>query len=354
MRNFLLAALLLAVSGLSYATCHSGQIRYASPLTVDLSDKLTPATPTWTGSFYTQYTGSFFCTTWDSEFGYTRILNTDDQHATILSFHNGKYNVRAEIINNIANKKLASYGNHTASELNVPITVRFTLVPTSGAVVAGDTITLKDVLFVTDLSGMSLGEILIWPLAQLIKILQWLTNGFQWPYDSRDMFGQPMIVTYTPKLTTCSFSNAGLSVVLPTLGKSQVLSSDRPGFTPFTLNMRCSGIAANGTADRAIDMFLSSTSLLATDATVMTDGAAGAAKGVGLRLVRRDGRDTPIVLSSSSASKGNATSLFYVASGGPLEAQFTIPVGVYYYAWSPTLLSQGKINTTATLNIIYP
>ncbi|MGU0057172.1 hypothetical protein ACVXG7_24605 [Enterobacter hormaechei] len=32
------------------------------------------------------------------------------------------------------------------------------------------------------------------------------------------MFGQPMIIKYAPKLTTCSFDNAGLTVALPTLG----------------------------------------------------------------------------------------------------------------------------------------
>lgn len=44
----LLTFLFLAcVSGASYATCSGGSISYGPPISVDLSDKLTPATPTW-------------------------------------------------------------------------------------------------------------------------------------------------------------------------------------------------------------------------------------------------------------------------------------------------------------------
>ncbi len=68
---------------------------------------------------------------------------------------------------------------------------------------------MSDVLFVSDMSGLSIWEIITWPINQVIKIAQWLFSGFKWPYDNRDMFGQPMIIKYAPKLTTCSFDNAG-------------------------------------------------------------------------------------------------------------------------------------------------
>lgn len=349
-----LSLLLMTVGSFSYATCHNNRLEYAAPISVDLSDKLTPATPQWTGTFSTQYSGSFDCSVRNSRFGYTQILNTDDRYATILSFQSGKYNVRAEIISDVPDKTLSASGRHSASELNVPMTVRFSLVTKSGTTITDDTARLNDVLIVTDLSGMSVWETIAWPLKQLAKILQWLFNGFHWPYDVRDMYGQPMLIKYAPKLTTCSFTNSGLSVVLPTLGKQQILNGDRPGFTPFNLNMRCDGISVSGTSVRAIDMFLSSSTLLSTDPTVMTDSSAGAAKGVGLRLVKRDAGSAPVVFSPSDLSKSNATSLFYVAVGGTLSNQFTIPMGVYYYPWSPANLTQGNINTTATLNIIYP
>ncbi len=63
--------LLTSVSGMSYASCAGSGIVYGTPITIDLSDKLSPATPTWTGSFTTQYSGSFNCTTRNSEFSGT-------------------------------------------------------------------------------------------------------------------------------------------------------------------------------------------------------------------------------------------------------------------------------------------
>lgn len=119
--------------------CHlfRGSISYGPPISVDLSDKLTPATPTWTGSFSTQYSGSFNCSTGNSEFSYTPILSTDSKYATILGFSNDKYRVRAEITSTHPNKTLSASGNHTASELNTPFTVRFTLVDQSGTTLSG-------------------------------------------------------------------------------------------------------------------------------------------------------------------------------------------------------------------------
>lgn len=199
LRSFIFL-LLSSISGMSYATCSGSSIVYGTPITIDLSDKLSPATPTWTGSFSTQYSGSFNCTTGNSEFSYTPILSTDSKYATILGFSNNKYMVRAEITNPPANKTLTASGSHTASELNTPFTVRFTLVNQSGTTLTGDTANMSDVLFVSDMSGLSFWEIITWPINQVIKIAQWLFSGFKWPYDNRDMFGQPMIIKYAPKL----------------------------------------------------------------------------------------------------------------------------------------------------------
>ena len=329
LRSFMFL-LLTSVSGMSYATCSGSSIVYGTPITIDLSDKLSPATPTWTGSFTTQYSGSFNCTTGNSEFSYTPILSTDSKYATILGFSNNKYMVRAEITNPPANKTLSASGSHTASELNTPFTVRFTLVNQSGTTLTGDTANMSDVLFVSDMSGLSIWEIITWPINQVIKIAQWLFSGFKWPYDNRDMFGQPMIIKYAPKLTTCSFDNAGLTVALPTLGIPQLSASSQPGLTPFSLNMSCQNVGVNGNSDRAI------------------------AQGVGLRLIKRDAPQTPVTFSTSTTSRGNATMIFSVAAGAALDEHFTLPMAAYYYVWAPAQVSQGKINTSATLNIIYP
>ncbi|MCJ8617832.1 fimbrial protein [Escherichia coli] len=349
LRSFMFL-LLTSVSGMSYATCSGSSIVYGTPITIDLSDKLSPATPTWTGSFTTQYSGSFNCTTGNSEFYYTPVLSTNSKYATILGFSNNKYMVRAEITNPPANKTLSARGSHTASELNTPFTVRFTLVNQSGTTLTGDTANMSDVLFVSDMSGLSSWEI----LKQVIKIAQWLFSGFKWPYDNRDMFGQPMIIKYAPKLTTCSFDNAGLTVALPTLGIPQLSASSQPGLTPFSLNMSCQNVGVNGNSDRAIEMFLSSTQLLSTDSSVLIDSSSSAAQGVGLRLIKRDAPQTPVTFSTSITSRGNATMIFSVAAGAALDEHFTLPMAAYYYVWAPAQVSQGKINTSATLNIIYP
>ena len=108
---------------------------------------------------------------------------------------------------------------------------------------------MSDVLFVSDMSGYLSGNHRP-PIKQLIKIVQWLFNGFKWPYDNRgDMFGQPMIIKYAPKLTTCSFDNAGLTVALPTLGiPSQCILT--AGADAFSLNMSCQNVGVNGNSDR--------------------------------------------------------------------------------------------------------
>jgi len=353
MLRILVLALSLVFSGYSYASCYGNGIQYAPPIYVDLSDKLSDKTPVWDGSFYTQYSGSFSCSTSSSEFGYTRILSTDSSKATILGFSNGKYWVRAEIINDVANKKLSGWGTHNASELNEPMNIRFSLVSKTGTSIPSDTVSLKDVMFVTDLSGMSLLEIILWPAKQLLKILTWLLNGFNWPYDQRDMYGQPMTIKYAPKMTTCSFDNAGLAVKLPTLGVSQITQGAKNGLTPFTLNFSCQNRQNDGTTDRDINMFLSSNNLLSSDNSVLIDKSAGAARGVGIRLVNANTPDTPVMLALSNTVQGSATSLFHAGVGNALDAQFSIGMAAYYYPYDKVTVSSGTINTSATLNIIY-
>lgn len=352
--KFLLLILLIFVSSTSYATCSGNGISYAAPINVDLSDKLNATTPEWTGTFTTQYTGSFYCTTRNSEFAYTPILSNNINHPTILGFNNNKHMVRAEITSVNSNVTLTSNGWHTASELNTRFNVRFTLVNQGGMAITGEIANLYDVLFVSDLSGMSFLETLAWPFEQLQKMVTWFFNGFRWPYDTRDMFGQPMIIKYSPKQTTCSFINAGLTVNLPTLGISQIISSHQPGLTPFILNIRCQDISKTGTSDRAIEIFLSSNSLLSSDNSVLVDNSASGIKGIGLRLTLQDIPHAPVIISTSNTSRGMATVLYSVTAERSVSDNFSIPMAVYYYAWDKEKITQGKINTSATLNIIYP
>ena len=355
MIRWILLSILACFSGASFATCTTGSMQYGAPLYVDLSDKLSAAKPSWTVTYTTQYAGSFNCSTTSSKFGYTKILSTDNTYATILGFNNNKYRVRAEITDAPSEKTLNGFGGHSAAELNTSFTLRFTLVNDKGQDISGDTVQLSDILFVSDLSGMSFWEIITWPINQIVKIVQWLFNGFKWPYDSKDMFGQPLTIRYVPRMSTCSFNNPGLTVKLPITGIQRVTSGkNQPGLTPFTLNFSCEGLASNGTSDRAIEMFLSSNNLLSSDASVLVDNTASAAQGIGLRIIKRDTPQSPVIMSSSTTVRGSATALFSVAAGGGLASNFSIPMAAYYYAWNPMNATQGTLNTSAMLNIIYP
>ena len=162
------------------------------------------------------------------------------------------------------------------------MTIRYSLVqkPKDGRVVPGDTLMLDDALMVSDVTGIGILELPFWLLEQVGKLLTWLLTG-NWPYEDRDMYGQPMNIKYAPKTTTCRFDNAGLTVRLPKMGVAQVLSNNQPGYTPFSLNISCQNMQQEGIADRAVEMFLSSNNLLASDASVLTNANAGGAQGWG-------------------------------------------------------------------------
>ncbi|HFZ1933805.1 fimbrial protein [Serratia marcescens] len=342
-------------SGYSYASCYGKGAEFASPIFVDLSDKLSANMPVWEAQYNTQYTGTFNCSKSKSNFSYTIKLSPKDSQAAIFGFNNGQQWIRAEITNKISDRTLRGRGEHSASELNSPMTIRYSLVqkPKDGRVVPGDTLMLDDVLLVSDVTGIGILELPFWLLEQVGKLLTWLLTG-NWPYDDRDMYGQPMNIKYAPKTTTCRFDNAGLTVRLPKMGVAQVLNNNQPGYTPFSLNISCQNMQQEGIADRAVEMFLSSNNLLASDASVLNNANAGGAQGVGLRLVKRDMPSSPVVLSPSNVDRGSATSLFHVAAGGSLNSHFIIGMGAYYYPYQRDGVTQGELNTSATLNIIYP
>ncbi|HBB6712905.1 TPA: fimbrial protein, partial [Serratia marcescens] len=257
-------------SGYSYASCYGKGVEFASPIFVDLSDKLSANTPVWEAQYNTQYTGTFNCSKSKSNFSYTIKLPTKDSQAAIFGFNDGQQWVRAEITHKISDRTLRGRGEHSASELNSPMTIRYSLVqkPKDGRVVPGDTLMLDDALMVSDVTGIGILELPFWLLEQVGKLLTWLLTG-NWPYEDRDMYGQPMNIKYAPKTTTCRFDNAGLTVRLPKMGVAQVLSNNQPGYTPFSLNISCQNMQQEGIADRAVEMFLSSNNLLASDASVL-------------------------------------------------------------------------------------
>ncbi|MEG9795512.1 fimbrial protein [Serratia marcescens] len=336
----------------SQASCYGNPLGTARAIAIDLSDKLSANTPEWSGLVQTQFSGEFECNTRNNRLGYFSPIADSARNTLVVGFGDGKHWVK---IQTSAPEKdevtLSERGKHQANELNIGYTIKATLVKKSGDTTAKDSYHIDNSMMVSDWTGMSIWEIITWPITQAGKFLSWLT-GNGWPVDQRDMYMQPLRITYTPRATTCQFENAGLAVQLPRLGIAQ-LTGSQPGYTPFTLNMRCENRLENGAADRKIGMFLSSNNLLATDNSVMIDTSAGSAKGVGIRLVQASAPGQPVRLSASATHPTNATSLFNVMAGSPLEARFTLSMGAYYYPYNLASAGKGKINTSATLNIIY-
>jgi type 1 fimbria pilin len=220
--------------------------------------------------------------------------------------------------------------------------------------VSGNTGRFNNVAIARDTSGMTFWETVNSWFVFAGKVLVWIASFFQyWPLDERDMFSQNLIITYTPRMATCNFNNAGLMVNLPTIGIAQLTKVSQPGYTPFTLNFSCSNLLANGSTDRAIDMFLSSNDLLSTDNSVLVNNSPGAAQGVGIKVTKRETPNAPVVFSTSTLNRGNATSIFSAAAGAVVESNFSIGMGAYYFPYSPAQLTSGKVRATATLNIIY-
>ncbi len=337
----------------SQAKCYGNALGTARSIGIDLSDKLSASTPEWTGQVHSQFIGTFNCNTKNNRLGYFSPIADTSNNSLVVGFSDGKHWVKIQTsapeINEIT---LTEKGEHSANELNIGYTVKATLVKKSGSTTAKDRYYIDNSMMVSDWTGMSFWEIITWPITQAGKFLSWLT-GNGWPVDKRDMYMQPLNIIYTPKATTCLFENAGLAVQLPRMGVAQLAGQDRPGYTPFTLNMRCENRLENGLSDRGIDMFLSSNNLLASDNSVMIDTSAGSAKGIGIRLVQQSTPSTPVIMSTPAAHKGNATSLFKVIAGGSLDPRLTIVMGAYYYPYNLNSAGKGKINTSATLNIIY-
>lgn len=154
-------------------------------------------------------------------------------------------------------------------------------------------------------------------------------------------------------MTTCTFNNAGLMVNLPKIGVAQLTKIPQPGYTPFTLNFSCNNLLANGSTDRAIDMFLSSNNLLPSDNSVLMDSTPGSAKGVGIKVAKRDTPNAPVVFSTSTLNRGSATSIFSAAAGAVVNSNFSVGMGAYYFPYNPAQLTSGEVRATATLNIVY-
>jgi len=344
-------------SGNIYADCKQDGPPVVTPGQIlDLSTLVVTPNASVTQNLNTKFTGTFNCK-------FTLLLSNtvsvvsslSNGGKTVIGFNNGTQFIEMTL-GNITQTTFSNLavGAHNASELNTSYTLNFKLLTTnpggnSVKIVPAETFQMTPIMLATDSTGLGLLQLLLRIVANLLTLL--LTG--QWPVNESDIFYEPITVIYQPKVSTCSFDNAGLAVQLPLTTRSALLTTTRPGYTPFTLNMSCKDLLANNTASRAISMFLSSNTLLTNDNSTMTNTLTQGTKGVGVRIVTPAAQTTPVILSPSNTAQGTATNLFSVAKGGTVSPTFQIPLAAYYYAYTPQAITQGQFSSSATLNISY-
>ncbi|WP_368938573.1 fimbrial protein [Morganella morganii] len=350
----LLLFLTVISSRAAYATCSVTSTQTAPAVALDLSADLIGATTTVSKVSQTNFSGPFTCTTALPLFPNTIGIDSPFNGRTAtIGFNNGAQLVNITLTaltkNNVSG--LAA-GTHNGTELNTGFTLRFDLVTTptgNYTKVPGNTVTITPVIFASDATTLGLVG---WLAALLNKILQFLLT-LQWPADPNDMFLQPVQITYNPPVTTCTFTNAGLTVSLPLMSINAVKTTDKAGYTPFRLNFTCGGLLPGNTASRDIAMFLSSSNLQPSDKTVLTNTVFGGAGGVGFRVVKANNLSSPVQFSDSANAQGSATSIFTAAKGSAVSPAFSVDMGAYYYPYSPGTVTQGKMSSSATLVFSY-
>lgn len=350
----LLLFLIIMSSRAAYAACSATSTQTAPSVVLDLSADLIGATTTVSKVSQTNFSGPFTCTTALPLFPNTIGIDSPFNGRTAtIGFNNGTQLVNITLTalakNNVTN--LAA-GAHNGTELNTGFTLRFDLVstPTSNYTkVPGNTTTITPVIFASDATTLGLVG---WLAALLNKILTFLLT-LHWPADANDMFLQPVQITYNPPVTTCTFTNTGLTVNLPLMSIKAVKTTDKAGYTPFRLNFTCSSLLPGNTASRDIAVFLSSSNLQPSDKTVLTNTVSGGAGGVGFRVVKANNLSSPVLFSDSANAQGSATSIFTAPKGSTVSPAFSVDLGAYYYPYNPPAVTQGQMSSSATLVFSY-
>lgn len=351
----LLLFLIVMSSRAAYANCKVTSTQTAPPVVLNLSGDLIGATTTVSKISQTNFSGPFTCATVALQLNPNTvgIGSPFNGRTATIGFNNGAQLVNITLTaltkNNVTN--LAD-GTHNGTELNTGFTLRFDLTDTATGnytKIPGSSITITPVIFASDATTLGLVG---WLAALANKILTFLLT-LQWPADANDMFLQPVEITYNPPITTCTFTNAGLTVNLPPMSISAVKTTDKAGYTPFRLNFTCDSLLSGNTTSRKIDIFLSSSNLQPSDKTVLTNTVSGGAGGVGFRVVKTNNLSSPVLFSDSATTQGSATSVFSAAKGGVISPVFSVDLGTYYYPYNPGAVTQGKISSSATLVFSY-
>ncbi|OAT38042.1 fimbrial protein [Proteus myxofaciens] len=358
MKSVLFLSLLLSsvLSQHATAACKPDSTITAPNINFDLSADLNSVSTTTTRSSRTIFPGTFKCTARGLLFPNTVGLASpfSDNRIGTIGFNGGKQFI-AVTLTSLEKDRVTNIdaGTHPASDLDTNFTLKFTLVsnkPSSNYTeVSGNTAVISPLILASDASSLG---IIKWLLDIVIKLVQFLLT-WQWPVDQNDIFLQPMQITYNPIMTTCNFSNAGLLVNLPLISLKEAKTVNKAGYTPFTLSFTCQDFLSDSRASRDIAFFLSSQNLLASDKSVLTNSNTQGAKGVGFRLEKTNNTNVPLIFSDSISAQGNATTIFSATKGTTMSPLFSINMAAYYYPYNVNAVTQGKIESTATVVMSY-
>ncbi|HCH51696.1 MAG TPA: fimbrial protein [Proteus sp.] len=353
--TFMFLLLLGTISQQATANCKPDSTITAPNINFDLSTDLNSTSTTATRTSRTIFPGTFKCTARGLFPNTVGIASPfADNRVGTIGFNGGKQFVSITLTYLEKDRVTdITAGTHPASDLDTNFTLKFTLVnskPSSNYTeVSGNTAVVTPVILASDASSLG---IIQWLINIVVKLVQFLLT-WQWPVDQNDIFLQPMQITYNPVMTTCNFSNAGLTVALPLVSIKDAKTLDKAGYTPFTLNFTCQDFLSGSKASRDISMFLSSQYLLANDKSVLTNTTAQGASGVGFRVVKSDNTTSPLIFSNSVSAQGSATSIFSVIKGNTISPTFSINMAAYYYPYNINAVTQGKIESTATVVMSY-
>lgn len=354
-KKSLLVILLSTISLPLWAHCRPSATTTAPIISIDLSTRLTAVTPSVTDSKTSLFSGTYTCTA-PGLLGVNTIsvVNTFSQGTATIGFNGGTQLVKVSVtgLSNAGLSNIAA-GTYPATNLNTQFTMTFDLVTTKPSTnyieVTGNTFPINAVIVATDSSGLGLVAALLNLVGKLVTFLLTL----QWPIDNNDIFLQPVTLIYNPLITTCNFSNQGLTVNLPKVTMSTLKTATRPGYTPFSLNFQCNNLINGTHTSRDIAVFLASSNLLSTDKTVLINTQTQGARNVGFRIVKADNLTSPVILSDSVNLKNTATDIFKVAKAAALASSFSVNMGVYYYPYVINNLSGGAVSSSARLVFSY-
>ncbi|MEO3989891.1 fimbrial protein [Pseudocitrobacter cyperus] len=205
-------------------------------------------------------------------------------------------------------------------------------------------VTLSHAISVVDSSGIQ-----FWfPGVNFAEFIKWIL-GLIGSDESKRLFYQNITINYRPRVSTCSIPDTNVTLPETDLTSLKLAGKEAQFYTNFTLRAECSDLL-EGMTTRTIQFYLSSSNVETDHYTLKN--SQGTARNIGVRVMRAD-TSKKIAISANELSAGNITSeyeLFKIAQWGN---NFNIPLRAYYYIYgaNPT---EGSIQTTAKVNIVYP